>query len=111
VAQLREVDVDEALELIDQGALLIDVREENEWEAGRSAHAQHIALSELPDHLADLAKDRLIVCVCRSGARSLRATGFLIEQGFEAVNLSGGMLAWEGAEQPLVADGDEPAII
>ena len=111
MAQLREVNVDEALELLDEGALLIDVREDNEWQAGRSAQAQHIALAELPDHLADLPKDQLVVCVCRSGARSLRATGFLIEQGFEAVNLSGGMQAWESAGQPLVADGGEPAII
>jgi rhodanese-related sulfurtransferase len=109
--ELRNITVDEALALIGNGALLLDVREDNEWEAGHAAVATHVTLSEVPDHLGDFAKDRLIVCVCRSGARSARAAAFLIEHGYDAINLEGGMLAWAGEDEPLVGDVGEPSII
>jgi rhodanese-related sulfurtransferase len=109
--ELRNINVAEALAFVSDGALLLDVREDNEWEAGHAALATHIALGDVPDHLEDLAKDRLIVCVCRSGVRSARAATFLIQNGFDAVNLEGGMLAWAGDDEPLVAEGDEPSII
>jgi rhodanese-related sulfurtransferase len=109
--ELRNINVPEALALVSDGALLLDVREDNEWEAGHAAAATHVALSEVPDHLGDLSKDQLIVCVCRSGVRSARAATFLIQNGYDAINLEGGMLAWAGEDEPLVGDVDEPSII
>jgi rhodanese-related sulfurtransferase len=109
--ELRNINVAEAIALVNDGALLLDVREDNEWEAGHAAAATHISLSDVPDHLEDFSKDRLIVCVCRSGVRSARAATFLIQNGFDAVNLEGGMLAWAGEDEPLVAEGDEPSVI
>ena len=108
--ELRNVSVTEALNLVQGGALLLDVREESEWELGRAPQAVHMPLAEVPDHLEELAKDRLIVCVCRSGGRSSRAGQFLLENGFDAVNLNGGMKAWAEQDQELVADRDEPVI-
>jgi rhodanese-related sulfurtransferase len=109
--EIRNVNVAEALELVEGGALLLDVREDNEWESGHAAKATHVSLSEVPDHLDDLADVQLIVCVCRSGARSGRAAAFLVEQGHDAVNLEGGMLAWNAEGEPVVGDIDEPTII
>ena len=111
MAELHNVTVDEALELVVDGALVLDVREDNEWTAGRAPGALHIPLSEVPDRLDTLAKDRLIVCVCRSGGRSSRAAIFLLEQGFHAVNLEGGMIAWRADGQVLVADVADPTIV
>jgi rhodanese-related sulfurtransferase len=111
MVEARNVNVEEARVLVGDGALLLDVREDNEWESGRAEDATHIALNEVPDHLEEFAKDRLIVCVCRSGARSGRAAKFLTENGFEAVNLEGGMLAWNAEGQPIVGDIDDPTII
>lgn len=111
MVEVRNVNVAEALELLEGGAFLLDVREDNEWESGHAAVATHIALNDVPDHLDDLPSDRQIVCVCRSGARSGRATAFLVEQGRDAVNLEGGMLAWSAESEPLVGDIDEPTII
>ena len=111
MVEVRAVNVAEALALVEAGALLLDVREDNEWESGRAASATHVALSEVPDHLEEFPNDRTIVCVCRSGARSVRATKFLLEQGRVAVNLEGGMLAWSAEGEPLVGDLDEPTII
>ena len=106
----RDVNVAEALELVASGALLLDVREDSEWEAGRAPQATHVALNDVPDVLDDLPRDRVIVCVCRSGGRSSRAAKFLREQGLDAVNLEGGMLAWANEDVELVADVAEPTI-
>jgi len=111
MVEARNVNVAEALVLLDEGAFLLDVREENEWESGRAPQATHVALNDVPDHLEEFSRDRLIVCVCRSGARSGRAAKFLVEQGHDAVNLEGGMLAWSADGEPLVGDVDEPTII
>ena len=109
--ELRNVNVEEALAFVRDGALLLDVREDKEWEAGHAATATHVVLSDVPDHLEDLSKERLIVCVCRSGARSARAATFLIQNGYDAINLEGGMLAWADQGEALVGDGDEPSVI
>jgi rhodanese-related sulfurtransferase len=111
MVDVRNVNVAEALELLGEGALLLDVREDNEWESGRASNARHVALNEVPDHLDEFSNDRTIVCVCRSGARSARAAKFLLEQGRDAVNLEGGMLAWSAEGEPLEGDIDEPTII
>jgi rhodanese-related sulfurtransferase len=111
MVEARNVNVAEAKTLLEGGALLVDVREDNEWESGRAPSATHIALSAVPDHLEEFPTDRTIVFVCRSGARSGRATKFLAEQGRDAVNLEGGMLAWSAEGEPVVGDIDEPTII
>jgi rhodanese-related sulfurtransferase len=113
VTELRNINVAEAMEFLNEGALLLDVREDNEFEAGHAPDALHIALNDVPDHLDELAKNRLIVCVCRSGARSARAAKFLLDSGRDAVNLEGGMLAWASEGEALNGDveGDSPAII
>jgi rhodanese-related sulfurtransferase len=110
MTDLVNVDVDQARELVALGAVLLDVREDSEFELGHAPGAHHVPLAEIPDHLHDLAKDSRIVCVCRSGGRSARAGKFLLEQGFDAVNLEGGMTAWAEAGAPLEADHGEPAI-
>jgi rhodanese-related sulfurtransferase len=107
----RNVNVNEGLALLEAGAFLLDVREDNEWESGRAASATHVALNAVPDHVAEFPRDRVILCVCRSGARSGRATKFLVDQGLDAVNLEGGMLAWSAEGEPIVGDIDEPTII
>jgi rhodanese-related sulfurtransferase len=111
MVELRNVNVAEALMLMRDGAVMLDVREDNEWDAGRAPEAMHVALNEVPDHLDRLKRDRLIVCVCRTGVRSSRAGKFLIEQGYDAVNLEGGMIAWSGEGEALEADGGEPVVI
>jgi rhodanese-related sulfurtransferase len=111
MSEMTNVDAARAQEMIQEGALLLDVREDDEWDAGHAANALHVALSSVPDVLGDLPRDRVIVCVCRSGGRSARAGNFLTEQGFDVVNLEGGMTAWRDSGLELVSDEGEPAII
>ena len=111
MAAPQNVNVEEALALIAAGALLLDVREDTEWDAGHAPDALHVSLSEVPDHLEDLPRNRVVVCVCRSGARSARAANFLLEQGLQAVNLDGGLISWHTDGAAIVADGVDPSII
>lgn len=107
MSQIENVDVTAAQRLLSDGALLLDVREDAEFEAGHAPGARHVPLASVPDVVDDLPREGVIVCVCRSGQRSARAGAFLLEQGLHAVNLEGGMTAWHGAGAPLVAeDGD-----
>jgi rhodanese-related sulfurtransferase len=108
--ELRVVSPDEAQRLIREGALLLDVRDDDEWAQGRAPGATHVALGELPDRVAELDATRMTVCVCRVGGRSRRAALFLIEQGFDAANLDGGMIAWVEAGGALESDGAEPSV-
>ena len=111
MVEVRTVNAAEAVELAASGALLLDVREDREWQAGRAPGAVHVALAELGDHVEDFTSGQLIICVCRSGGRSKRATLFLLEQGLEAVNLEGGMLAWASEGRDLAGDLGDPLVI
>ncbi|MNP46223.1 Thiosulfate sulfurtransferase GlpE [compost metagenome] len=75
---------------------IIDVREDDEWESGHIPQAEHIALGTLPARHSELDPNQLTIVVCRSGARSHRACEFLTELGYQVINMSGGMLEWEG---------------
>ncbi|MCU1363235.1 MAG: Rhodanese domain protein [Acidimicrobiaceae bacterium] len=107
---VNEVSANEALELLGGDAILIDVRQEAEWDAGHAPMATLIPLADVPDRLDDLPKDRLIICACRSGARSSRAASFLQENGFEVANLAGGMIAWFAEGLPLESEHGDAII-
>jgi rhodanese-related sulfurtransferase len=87
---------------------LLDVREQDEWDAGHIDGAQHIPLGELGARLAEVPKEKVVVAVCRSGSRSDRAAKGLRLSGFEAENLDGGVTAWSRAGLALVAKGGGP---
>jgi rhodanese-related sulfurtransferase len=98
---------DAAAEL-ERGALLVDVREEDEWEAGRIAGALHVPLAELAARLGELDPTRRTVFVCRVGSRSDVAAGVATRAGFgDAANLAGGLHAWWAAGLPLEPDDGE----
>ena len=87
---------------------LLDVREQDEWDAGHIEGAQHIPLGELGPRLAEVPKAQVVVAVCRSGSRSDRAADGLRMSGFKAENLDGGVTAWSRAGLPQVAKGGGP---
>ena len=79
---------------------LLDVREPHEYREGHIAGARLIPLGELGRRLNELPQDRDIVVICRSGNRSGTATRQLVQSGYRAINLSGGMNAWQRAGFP-----------
>ncbi|MDQ2895387.1 MAG: rhodanese-like domain-containing protein [Actinomycetota bacterium] len=85
---------------------LIDVREADEHAAGRIAGGRLIELSRLPAEVASLDRDHPVIFYCRSGARSAMAAQALSQDGFDAHNMTGGLLDWAAAGLPLEpADG------
>ena len=105
--ELPEVTVDEAIAQVADGTILVDVREQDEWDAGHAPDARLLPLSELQERYRELPADSRFLVVCHAGGRSLRATKFLQEQGFDAVNVVGGMTAWAAADGPLTANTTE----
>jgi len=90
--------------VVERGAQfeIIDVREINEINAGTIPDALAMPLASLPLRLSELDKDKTLVFICRSGARSAQACAFVQNNGFENVhNLRGGMFAWANAGQPI----------
>jgi len=104
-------DLDPAAPVPD-GTTLLDVREQDEWDAGHAPGAVHIPLGELPSRLDELPDTDagLLPVACRGGGRSSRAVAWLSQQGFDVANLDGGMKAWEGAGKRLVADSGDPVV-
>jgi rhodanese-related sulfurtransferase len=92
-------------------AYLLDVREPEEWDAGHADGAVHLPLGDLPARLAEVPTDRSVVVVCKVGGRSAHAVAWLVAQGYDAVNLEGGMLAWAGAKRPVVTDDGRPGFV
>lgn len=100
--QVPEVDVQEAQRRLEEGALLIDVREADEYRQARIPGSLLLPLSELQTRYEELPQDRPLILQCRSGARSARAAEFLLGRGYRDVtNLAGGILAWTSAELPV----------
>lgn len=100
-----DVDITQAVQLINHdNALVLDVREQNEYNAGHIANSRHIPLGQLKDsiNMLDKFKDQAIVVNCRSGNRSASACAILRKQGFSRVyNLAGGIAAWQRAQMPV----------
>ena len=90
-------------------AVVLDIREQDEWDRGHAPTAVHIPMSELPARVDELAPfldaDEPLVIVCRSGGRVHRVMPWLAQQGYEVANLSGGMRAWQAAGKPMEAAG------
>ena len=103
--EVKEISRAEARQMIDEGAQLVDVRADHEWEAGHIGDAKHVPLPELPQRTGEIEKDRPVVVYCRGGNRSSMATAALNDAGFEAVKLTEGIVGWAGEDLPLEPEG------
>ncbi len=92
------------------GALIVDVREDDEWRSGHIEGSVHVPLGSLANRMAyepgELATDETLVVTCKGGGRASRAVAWLNANGFDAVSLDGGLLGWEASGRPLVSDTD-----
>ncbi|KGP71616.1 rhodanese-like domain-containing protein [Pontibacillus yanchengensis] len=95
---MRTMTAEEVRKQLEEGKTLniVDVREDEEVEEGKIPGAKHIPLGSIEDRHNELDPKNEYVMVCRSGGRSGRAAEFLESNGYEVINMEGGMLAWEG---------------
>lgn len=103
--QVPAIDVTDLAAELAQGAPLVDVRQPDEFQQSHIAGARLIPLGEVPDRTAELPTDQTVYVVCRSGNRSGRAVEFLRHQGIDAVNVTGGMIAWTDAGNAVETGG------
>ena len=96
-------------EPLPEGLVVLDVREPAEWRHGHIDGARHIPLREVPQRLDEVRTGLQVLVVCKVGARSAQATGYLVQNGVDAANLAGGLLEWEAAGRPLVSESGQPA--
>lgn len=76
--------------------LLVDCREQHEWDAGHIEGATFIPLSNFHALSQNLSNDKAVVVYCRSGMRSMSATKILAERGIPAASMTGGIMGWQG---------------
>lgn len=101
-----------SVDTVPDDAVVLDVREPEEWTAGHIDGALHVPMNEVPQRVAyqpdGLAAGAPLVVVCKVGGRSAQVTAWLRHQGYDAVNLDGGMLAWERAGRPMRSEDGRP---
>lgn len=98
------VSADQALHLVAGGALVVDVRRDFEYKRVHIPGAVHMPLEVLPQRCLELPDDRLLITFCTGGLRSAGAANLLVENGFDAVNMSRGLIEWRAAGGPLSSD-------
>ena len=105
--QVTEISIADAYAAYKAGTLLLDVREQEEWDAFHIPGTTLIPLGELPSRLDDLPRDRRIIVVCRSGNRSQEGRDILLEAGFtDVTSMAGGVTEWSNAGYPI--EGTRP---
>jgi rhodanese-related sulfurtransferase len=108
VAQAQIVDVPSTF---DGSVVLLDVREDDEWQRGHAPGAQHIPMGQVPSRIGEISADAKLFVVCQAGGRSQRVAQYLARNGYTPVNVSGGMLAWAGAGRPVITDDGATGVI
>jgi rhodanese-related sulfurtransferase len=92
-------------------AVLLDVREDDEWRRGHAEGARHIPMGEVPTRLQEIDPKAKLYVICHVGGRSMRVAQYLQRNGYQPVNVNGGMLAWANAGRPVVADDGGPGAV
>ena len=109
--QVQDVSAEDGHEMVESGGFLLDVREADEWDAGHAPEAVWIPMGELQARVDELPRDRRIVAICRTGARSHAVAAALLGAGFDAVNLDGGMRDWAAEDYDVVASDGLPGVV
>jgi rhodanese-related sulfurtransferase len=108
---VRHLDPAEGKRRVDGGAMLLDVRNADEWEAGHVEGATWIPMNQIVDRQGELPTDREIVVICKVGGRSARVAEALVGAGYEAANVAGGAEAWQAAGLPIVTSDGQPGTV
>lgn len=95
---MKSISAKEVQDRLDAGEtlFLVDVREEYEVEYGKIPEAVHIPMGQIPTKLDVFDKDIEYIFICKAGVRSENVCEYISELGYKAVNMEGGMMAWEG---------------
>jgi rhodanese-related sulfurtransferase len=105
-----EIEIDDAMARVAAGSYLLDVREQDEWDRGHAPQAHLIPMSVIQDRLSELPEGEPLLVICHSGMRSARVTKALLDSGYDAVSVVGGMEAWQSAGGEVVPATSQPPL-
>jgi rhodanese-related sulfurtransferase len=105
VPEAAQIPAEDAIALVADSGWMLDVREQDEWNRGHAPDAHLIPMGSLMDRIDEVPDDARIVVICHSGYRSWQVTKALVDAGYDAVNVAGGMEAWQSAGGVVVTDG------
>ena len=105
MSEARQIPAEDAIALVAGGGWLLDVREPAEWDGGHAPDAHLIPMGEVMDRIEEIPLDEPVVVICHSGYRSWQVTQALVAGGYDAVNVAGGMEAWQSAGGVVVSGG------
>lgn len=108
--RIEDVSPEDAAAMHERGAVLLDVREDDEWRAGHAPGATHVPLGEL-SHATGRLSGRQVLAVCRGGNRSGSAAIVLADAGIQVRNVAGGMSSWAAAGLAVVCDDGSPGTV
>ncbi|MDV3123816.1 rhodanese-like domain-containing protein [Mycobacterium sp. 21AC1] len=108
---VEQADIATVPTAFDEATVLLDVREDDEWQRGHVAGAQHIPMGDIPARMSEIDTNAKLFVMCHVGGRSLRVSQYLARNGYTPVNVDGGMLAWVGAGRPVITDDGSPGSI
>jgi rhodanese-related sulfurtransferase len=109
--EVRQAPIADVPTTFDGSVILLDVREDDEWQRGHAPGAQHIPMSQVPSRLGEINADATLFVVCKVGGRSQRVAQYLAQNGYSPVNVAGGMLAWADAGRPVITDDGAAGVI
>ncbi len=92
-------------------AVLLDVREDDEWARGHVPGAQHMPMAEVPARMGEIDPEKDLYVICHTGGRSHRVALYLERNGYEPVHVDGGMVAWQHLGRPVITDDGAPGAV
>jgi rhodanese-related sulfurtransferase len=104
-----EIAITELPTVLEEGAVLIDVRRPDEFETFHVPGAVLIPMNEIPRRTGEIPRDQRVYVICQTGSRSAKATEWLNSRGYDTVNVAGGSKAWAEAGNPIERPSDPPA--
>jgi rhodanese-related sulfurtransferase len=104
VPEAAQIAAEDAIALVANSGWMLDVREQDEWDRGHAPQAHLIPMGSIMSRIDELPDGAQIVVICHSGYRSWQVTKALVNEGYDAVNVAGGMEAWQSAGGVVVTD-------
>lgn len=106
VMKFKEIDVELAFQMQAQGDLIVDVREQHEWDLSHALGTSHLPKSQIGSFQEKYSdKIKPLIIMCQRGVRSKTVANYLIDSGYQNIySVKGGLTAWEDAKLPVTSD-------
>jgi rhodanese-related sulfurtransferase len=109
--EVRQAQIADVPTAFDSSVVLLDVREDDEWQRGHAPGAKHIPMGQIPARLGEIDPQSQLFVVCHLGGRSERVAQYLARNGYSPANVSGGMQAWAASGRSVITDDGGAGVV